>query len=41
MTKELEGFEESQKAEIHIDFVKTILKISNWKTPGDDGIHGF
>ena len=29
------------KAEIHINLLKTTLKISNWKTPGHDGIHGF
>ena len=28
--------------EIHIDLLKTTLKrISNWKAPGHDGIHGF
>ena len=42
MTREQEGFEESPKAEIHIDLLKTtIKKISNWKTPGYDGIHGL
>ena len=41
MTKELEGLEEWPKAEIHIDLLKTTQKISNWKTPGHDGIHGF
>ncbi len=30
------------KAEIHIELLKkTLKKISNWKTPGHDGIHGF
>ena len=30
------------KAEIRINLLKTTLKkISNWKTPGHDGIHGF
>ena len=30
------------KTEIHIDLLKTTLKrISNWKAPGHDGIHGF
>ena len=41
MTRELEGFEEGPKAEIHIDLLKTSQKISKWKTPGHDGIHGF
>ena len=42
MTRELEGLEEDPKAEIHTDLLKTTLKkISNWKTPGYDGIHGF
>ena len=42
MTKELEGLEEGPKVEIHIDLLKTTLKkVSNWKTPGHDGIHGF
>ena len=42
MTRELEGIEEDPKAEIHTDLLKTTLKkISNWKTPGHDGIHGF
>ena len=42
ITKELEGDEEGPKTEIHIDFLKTTLKrISNWKTPGHDGIHDF
>ena len=42
ITRELEGLEEGPKAEIHIDLFKTTLKrISNWKTPGHDGIHGF
>ena len=41
MEKELEGLEEGPKAEIHIDLLKTALKISNWKTPGHDGIHRF
>ena len=38
MTRELEGFEEGPKVEIHIELLKkTLKKISNWKTPG----HGF
>ena len=42
MTRELEGLEEGPKAEIHNDLLKTTLeKISNWKTPGHDGVHGF
>ena len=41
-TSELEGLEEGPKAEIHIKLLKkTLKKISNWKTPGHDGIHGF
>ena len=39
MTRELEGLE---KVKIHIELhKKTLKKISNWKTPGHDGIHGF
>ena len=42
MTRELEGIEEGPKVEINIDLLKTTLKkISNRKTPGHDGIHGF
>ena len=42
MTRELEGLEEGPKAEIHINLLKkTLKKISNWKMPGHDGIHGF
>ena len=41
-TRELEGLEEGSKREIHIELLKkTLRKISNWKTPGHDGIHGF
>ena len=40
MAKEL-GLEEEPKVKIHIDLQRMILKISNWKTPGHDGIHGF
>ena len=42
ITRELEELEEGPKAEIHTDLLKTTLKkVSNWKTPGHDGIHGF
>ena len=42
MTRELEGLEEGPKAEIHFELLKkTLKKISNWKTPGHDGIHWF
>ena len=42
ITRELEGLEEDPKTKIHIDLLKTTLKrISNWKAPGHDGIHGF
>ena len=42
ITRELEGFEEGSKTEIHIVLFKATLKgIWNWKTPGHDGIHGF
>ena len=42
MTREPEGLTEGPKAEINIELLKKILKrISNWKTPGHDGIHGF
>ena len=41
ITRELDGLK-GPKMEIHIDFLKTTLKrISNWKAPGHDGIHGF
>ena len=40
--KELEELEEGPKPEIHTDLLKTTLKkVSNWKTPDHDGIHGF
>ena len=42
ITRESDGLEEGLKIEIHVDLLKTILKrISNWKAPGHDGIHGF
>ena len=42
ITRELEVLEEEPKAEIHADLLKTTLKkVSNWKTPGHDGINGF
>ena len=42
MIRELEGLKEGPKAEIHTDLLKITLKeISNWKTPGHDGVHGF
>ena len=42
MTRKLEGLKEGPKAEMHTDLLKTTLKkISNWKTPGHDGIHGY
>ena len=42
MTRELETLEEGPKVEILIELLKkTLKKISNWKTPGHDGIHGF
>ena len=42
ITRELEELEECPKAEIHTDLLKMALKkVSNWKTQGHDGIHGF
>ena len=42
ITRELEKLEESLKAEIQTDLLKTTFKkVLNWKTPGHDGIHGF
>ena len=42
ITREPDGLEEGPKTQIYIDFLKTTLKrISNWKTPGHDGIHVF
>ena len=40
MTRELEGLQ-GPKTEIRIALLKTTLKISNWKTLGHDGIHGY
>ena len=41
MTREL-GLEEGLKEKIQIELLKkTPKKISNWKTPGKDRIHGF
>ena len=42
ITRELDGLEEGPEMEIHVDLLRTTLKrISNWKKPGYDGIHGF
>ena len=42
ITREIDALEEGSKMEIHVDLLKTTLKrISNWKAPGHDGIHGF
>ena len=42
MTRKLERLKESPKVEIHVDLLQmTLKKISNGKTPGHDGIHGF
>ena len=41
MTRELKWCKEGMKAEIHIDLLKTTIKILNWKMPGHDGIHGI
>ena len=42
MAELFEGLEEGPKAEIHIDLLRvTLKKVTNWKTPGHDGIHGF
>ena len=42
MTRELEGLKEGPKIEMLIElFKKTLKKISNLKTTGHDGIHGF
>ena len=42
MTREVEELEESPKPEIHIDLrMTTQKKISNGKTSGHDGTHGF
>ena len=42
ITRELKELEEDPKVEIHTDLPQTTLKkVSNWKTPGHDGIHGF
>ena len=41
MTKELKSLEEGPKAEIHIDLLKTTVKATKLKRPGQDGIHGL
>ena len=42
ITRELDRLEEGPKIEMHVDLLKTTRKrISNWKAPGHDGIHGF
>ena len=41
MTKELEELKEDSKVELHVNLLKTTQKISNWRTPGHDGTHGF
>ena len=42
ITRELDGLEEGPKMEIHVDLLNTTLKrISKWKAPDHDGIHGF
>ena len=42
ITRDLDGLEEGPEMEIHVDLLRTTLKrISNWKAPGHDGIHGF
>ena len=39
--RELEQLEEGPESETHTDLLKTTLKkVSNWKTPGHDGIYG-
>ena len=41
MVKQLQGLEEELKVEIHIDILRMTLKISNWKIPDHNGMHGF
>ena len=42
ITRELERLKEGSKAKVHTDLPKTTLrKISNVKTTGHKGIHGF
>ena len=41
MTKELERLEEGLTGNTHRLTQNDTKKISNWKTPGHDGIHGF
>ena len=41
MGKELKELEEWPKVKLHINSLRTTLKIPNWKTLGHDGIHGF
>ena len=42
MKKELKDLEEGSGASIHLKSLRaTLRKVPNWKTPGQDGIHGF
>ena len=42
MTKEFDGLKKrSESRNTHRFTQKDTKKISNWKTPGHDGIHGF
>ena len=41
MEKELQEFKEIFKAEIHLELLKAILNVPDWKMPGHDSIHGF
>ena len=40
--KELDALEEALKVKIHLNSIRvTVKKVTNWKTPGHDGIHGY
>ena len=42
MEKELYALKEDTKTKIHIELLRaTLEKVSNWKTPGPDGIYGY
>ena len=42
MKKELQGLEEGSETDIHLESLwVTLKKVSNWKTPGHDGIDEF
>ena len=42
LKENMENLEKQEDIEITIDDIKSgIKKMSNWKAPGPDGVHGF